>query len=219
MLAMKKTIIYLFILLTASVSAFAQNDMKPLDNVEVFKQKMATEVQKVNSIESNFTQIKHISNATSDVISKGKFYYQKNDKVSFNYVTPMLYQIIINGSKMKMVSNGKENVYNVNSNGLMKEMKDIISACMTGNLQVLDKNYNTEYFQNGKEYLVKIIPIKGNIKTALDEITICLNKNDMSLTRMRMTEISTGKDKDYTEYQFSDKKLNISIPANYFSIK
>ena len=217
-----RRITLIFTLLAGIVSVFAQGEMKPMNDVETFKKKMATEAQKVNSIESDFTQIKHMETLAGDMTSKGKFYYQKEDKVSLDYTSPIKYLIVINGSKIKMVSNGKTSVYDVASNGLMKEMKDVLSACMTGNIQAMNGNYRLEYFQDSKEYLVKIFPLSEAAKAILDEVNIYLDKNDMSVTRLRMIEASKDKktkDKDYTEYQFSDKKLNTDIPTNRFSIK
>ena len=217
-----KRITLIFALLAGIVSVFAQGEMKPMNDVETFKKKMAAEAQKVNSIESDFTQIKHMAAIEGDMISKGKFYYQKEDKVSLDYTSPIKYLIVINGSKIKMVANGKTSVYDVASNGLMKEMKDVLSACMTGNLQAMNSNYKLEYFQDSKEYLVKIFPLGEAAKAILDEVNIYLDKNDMSVTRLRMVEASKdkkAKDKDYTEYQFSDKKLNVDIPVSRFSVK
>jgi len=209
-------------LLAGCFSAFAQSDMKPLTDVEDFKKKMAAETQKVNTIECDFTQVKHITAITGDIISTGKFYYQKEDKVSLDYTTPVKYLIVINGPKIKMVSNGKTSVLDIASNGLMKEMKEVISACMTGNLQAMTGNYKMEYYQGTKEYLIKIFPQKEAAKAILESISIYLDKNDLSVSRLLMLEASkdkNAKDKDYTEYQFSNKKLNVNIPASRFSIK
>ena len=203
-------------------SALAQSEMKPLTDVEDFKKKMAVETQKVNTIECDFTQVKHMTAVAGDMISKGKFYYQKEDKVSLDYTTPVKYLIVINGPKIKMVSNGKTTVYDIASNGLMKEMKEVISACMTGNLQAMTGNYKMEYYQNAKEYLIKIFPQNAAAKAILEGVNIYLDKNDLSVSRLVMLEASkdkNAKDKDYTEYQFSNKKLNVDIPASRFSLK
>ena len=221
---MKRINVLIWALCAGIISAFAQSEMKPMSSsdAEAFKKNLAVEVQKVNSIESDFTQIKHMTALAGDITSKGKFYYQKEDKVSLDYTTPVKYQIVINGSKIKMVSNGKTNVFDVASNGLMREMKDVLSACMTGNLQAMGSNYKLEYFQDSKEYLVKIFPLNDAAKAIIEEVNIYLDKSDLSVTRLRMVEASkdkNAKDKDFTEYQFSNKKLNVDIPASRFSIK
>ncbi len=219
---MKRISVLMLVLCSGIFSVFAQ--MKPMidSEVDALKKKMTAETQKISTIESDFTQLKHIVAMSGDITSTGKFYYQKSDKVSLDYITPVKSQIVINGSKIKMVSNGKTNVFDVASNGLMKEMKDVISACMTGNLQAMTSNYKLEFFQAGKEYLVKIFPLNDAAKTIIDEVNIYLDKNDLSVTRLRMIEASKdkkAKDKDYTEYQFTNKKLNVDVPASRFSVK
>jgi len=217
-----KRIALIFVLCTGIISAFAQGEMKPMsdNDADAFKKRLEAETQKVNSIESDFTQIKHMTALAGDITSKGKFYYQKEDKVSLDYTTPVKYQVIVNGSKIKMISNGKTTTYDVASNGLMKEMKDVVSSCMTGNLQTMTGNYKIEYFQDSKEYLVKIFPLNEAAKAILDGVDIYFDKNDLIVTRMRMIEASKdkkAKDKDYTEYQFLNVKLNATIPASRFN--
>ena len=215
-----KRIVLNLMLLAGCFPAFAQSEMKPLTDVEDFKKKMAAETQKMNTIECDFTQIKHLTAVSGDIISKGKFYYQKEDKVSLDYTDPVKYLIVINGTKIKIVSNGKTSVSDIPAN--MKPMQETISACMTGNLQAMTGNYKMEYYQNSKEYLIKIFPQNEGAKAMLEGINIYLDKNDLSVSRLVMLEASrdkNAKDKDYTEYQFSNKKLNVSIPASRFSIK
>jgi outer membrane lipoprotein-sorting protein len=217
-----KKVTLIIAMLSGVISLFAQGEMKPVTDAESFKKKMAAEAKKVTSIESDFVQVKYMSALSGEMESKGKFYYQKEDKVSLEYTAPIPYQIVINGSKIKMVSNGKSNVMDVASNGLMKEMKDVISACMTGNLQVLDGKYKMEFLENANEYLVKIYPLNNSAKSILDEVNIYFNKAEMSVARMKMIEPSQDKKnvaKDYTEYRFSNQKLNSAIPASRFAIK
>ena len=83
-------------------------------------------------------------------------------------------------------------------------------------------NYKMEYYQSPKEYLIKIFPQNEAAKAILESVSIYLDKNDLSVSRLLMLEASkdkNAKDKDYTEYQFSNKKLNVDIPASRFSIK
>jgi outer membrane lipoprotein-sorting protein len=217
-----KKVTLIMVMLSGFISLVAQKDMKQIADTESFKNKIATEAKKVNSIESDFVQIKYMSAISGEMESKGKFYYQKEDKVNLEYTAPMPYQIVINGSKIKMVSNGKENVMDITSNGLMKEMKNVIAACMAGNLQALDGNYKMEFFENANEYLVKIYPLSASTKSILDQVNIYFNKADMSVARMRMIEAPQDKKaatQDYTEYRFSNQKLNSTIPAGRFAIK
>ena len=65
-----------------------------------FESRLAKEAQTVESIESDFTQVKYLDVFDEKVTSKGKFYYQKTHKICMEYFRPMDYLIVINGSKL-----------------------------------------------------------------------------------------------------------------------
>ena len=56
-------------------------------------------------------------------------------------------------------------------------------------------------------------------KAIIEEVNNYMVKTDLSVTKLRMVEASKSKDKDYTEYQFKNKKLNTTISVNRFSLK
>lgn len=81
-----------------------------------------------------FTQVKYLDVFDEKVTSKGKFYYQKTHKICMEYFRPMDYLIVINGSKLKIVSDGKKSIMNLSSNKMMAQMQDMLTACMIGDL-------------------------------------------------------------------------------------
>ena len=52
--------------------------MKKLTQLQDFEKRLAEEAQTVQSIESDFTQVKYLDIFDEKVTSKGKFYYQKS---------------------------------------------------------------------------------------------------------------------------------------------
>ena len=200
----------------------AQNDLKPVTDVNTLTSKINTEMKKVSSLQSKFKQVKHIATMKSDLISNGNFFYSKSDKVCLEYTSPMEYLIVINGSKIKMDMNGKKTVYDVSSNGLMQEMVTVISSCMTGNIKTLNSKYKIEYFQNEKEYVIKVYPTDSKVKNLIYEVDLHLSKSDMCVSSMKMIEASKNakaNDIDFTEYIYTEKKLNGTIPADKFNVQ
>ena len=208
-----KKIVTLIFTVTAFTAASAQ-EFVPLKSDEVFKTRMARESAETESIESNFTQIKYMDLLAEKVESKGKFYFKKSDKISLDYGFPVKYLIIINGKKIKIVSEGKKNIYELSSNKTMAQMQTLLSACMTGNIADLGRDYKSEYSENDKFYKVKITPT-GAAGTYMSGIEIIMDKKDLSVHRLKMTETSS----DYTEYLFTDKKRNTGISEDKFSLK
>ena len=209
---MRKLIFIFFLLPIACL--FSQNDYKPMQAVDAFKKKLTEASASVSTIESDFTQIKHLSVLSEDVTSKGKFYYQKTDKIRLEYTTPVAYLIVINGKKIKITSGGKSNTHDIGSNPSMKQMNQLLTACMTGNMDLLGSDYRIEYKENASSWLLTVMPF-GTGKKYINTIDIYLDKKDFSVQRLKMGEPSG----DYTEYVFTNKKSNVVLPDEKFNIK
>ena len=207
---MKQSIIYLTIIFMSISTSFAQ--MKKIENAESFVKKMGQNSSSVKSIESDFKQIKHIEAFNQDFVSSGKFYYRVNDKICLNYVVPKPYRIVINSNKIKVESDGKKNVMNLKDNKQMQEMQNMLSVCMTGNLSNISKDYRMEFYEDEQSYLITVKPVnEGTNKYMLD---VYLNKKDMSVDKLRISE----SESDYTEYIFSNKKINTLNNDTFFKI-
>ena len=196
---LKKTIIYLIVILLNISTSFAQ--MKKMENADSFIKKMEQSASTVKSIECNFKQIKYISSFKQNIVSLGRFYY-KEEKISLHYVKPRPYLVVINGGKIKIESLGKKNIMNLKDNKEMQEMNNMLKVCMTGNLSDVSKDYRMEFFEDDQYYMINVKHVNESAnKYKLD---LYLNKKDISVDKMRMSEAEG----DYTEYQFINKKLN-----------
>jgi outer membrane lipoprotein-sorting protein len=133
----------------------------------------------------------------------------------FDYNTnPQGNLIVMNGVKFKIQTNGKATVVKMNSNPMMRQMGDMLTACMTGNLNLFGNQSVSEYFENQSHYTVVITPTNRRVKSYLKQIVLRFDKDNMTLSSMRMNE----NDTDYTLYEFSDKRLNANVDDDKFKI-
>lgn len=211
---MRTSFIYLLVSLFSIASVNAQQ-MKKITQLQDFENRLAKEAQTVQSIESDFTQVKYLDVFDEKVTSKGKFYYQKSNKICMEYFRPMNYLIVINGSKLKIASDGKTNVMNLSSNQMMNQMQDMLTACMIGDLTKMSSNYQLEYFEDARHYLVKIKPTSKAVQSYIAGIEIYLDKKDMSVYKLLLRETATN----YTEYEFYNKKFNSLKNETKFAIR
>ena len=184
-------------------------------DMQKFENQLKETASKLISIESDFTQVKHLDMFDEDVTSKGKFYYLKDNKIRLDYSQPLNYLIVINGTRLKIVADGKKSVMQLNSNKMMNEMQDIITACMVGSLNRMNDNYNLEYQEDKERYIVRITPRSKVVKDYISNIEIRLNKTDLSVDQLRMYE----NEADYTDYKFSNKHFNQLKDESLFSIE
>lgn len=201
---MKRISFLLFILFISFCSLQAQEEWQPLASVSAFQEQLKKEAAAIKSIESDFTQEKYMDVFEEKVVSQGRFYYQKENKIRMDYTRPLDYRIIINGTKLKMVSEEKSSIVNLGSNPLMNEMKGMLSACMIGDLQSIGASYQLEYFETPATYIVRVRPVSKSVQAYIRQIIITFDKKDLSVQKLRLAENTN----DYTEYWFSGKKYN-----------
>lgn len=199
----------------------AQDAIRPVEDEKSFIASVQDRMAKVSSLQSEFKQRKHITGIKKDIVSSGSFYYEKAGKVCLSYEKPAKSKIVINGDKLMMEMAGVKNVCSVSSNAMMQEMVNVMSSCMTGDLQGLRTNYQLEFLQTDTNYVVKVIPKKASVGKMVERIELFLLKSDFSVESLKMVEASRGRAKreDYTEYSFSNKKENAAIPVSTFSLK
>lgn len=207
-------VIYTLLLLLATGSLYAQ-PMKKLNNLQEFDKRLAQETQTVQSIESDFTQVKYLDVLDEKVTSRGKFYYKKSNRICMEYARPMNYLIVINGAKLKIVSDGKKSVMNLSSNKMMNQMQDMLTACMVGDLSKMTPNYRLEYLEDASYYLVRIKPVSKAVQAYIAGIDIYLSKKDMSVHKLRLSETATN----YTEYEFHNQRFNSLKDEAKFSVR
>lgn len=203
------------LLLSCTVLPMQAQQMKKLTDLKDFEARLLQEAKKIESIESSFTQIKYLDVFDEKITSKGMFYYRKSNKICMDYTQPMNYLIVINNNKLKIVSDGKKSITDLSSNKMMNQMQDMLTACMVGDLSQMSSDYVREYFEDARYYLVTIKPTNKAVKAYIDNIRIYLDKKDMSVHKLRLSETAAN----YTEYEFSNKKFNSLKDDAKFTIR
>ena len=201
------------LIFTASVLVAAAQ-VSDIADMQKFESRLKETSDKLTSIESDFLQVKHLDMFDEDVTSKGKFYYLKNNKISLDYSHPLSYLIVINGGRLKIVADGKKSVMQLNTNKMMNEMQDIITACMVGDMNRMSDSYNLKYQEDNSQYIISITPRSKQVKEYVSAIEIRLSKADMSVDQLRMYE----NEADYTDYKFSNKRFNQLKDESRFAI-
>jgi outer membrane lipoprotein-sorting protein len=204
-----------FPILCAAVSLQAQKPVTPMKNVAGFKEKLVTMTSKVNTIESDFVQEKHLSMLSNKIISKGYFCFKKDNNIRWEYVQPYRYLVIISNNKIFIKEDKNQKQYDIESNKMFQEMNRFISGCIQGDILKNEKDYQVGYFEDDNNYFVSLVPKAEAMRKMLNEIQIWFSKTDLTVSRINMVE-SGG---DYTKIDFTNKKLNTNVPAEKFNFK
>ena len=184
-----------------------------ITDLVTFKKKFATESAKVLSITSDFKQDKTLTALTETITSSGKFRFKRNNKVRIEYVKPFAYLMIMNGDKILVRDNNKDNTINVKSNKLFQQVNRIMIDCVQGS--ILDsKDFTTKGFENDKEYLLEMIPASKALREFFQTIVLSVDRSDYSVKSIKMNE-PTG---DTTTISFMNKKLNEPVSDAVFAL-
>lgn len=208
-----KKIITLAMLL-ATLSAWGQNYGTKIDPNDGFSDKLKKASATTRTITCGFEQTKHMSVLEKPAVSKGRFYYRPQQDICLEYSSPQGNMIVMSGGKLKIVNAGKSMIVDNQANPMMRQLSDMLTACMTGDIEMFGWEAVTEYFESAGLYTVVITPSNRRVKAYLKQIILSFDKRDMTLSAMRMSE----NDTDYTIYEFRDKILNGAIPEDKFKI-
>lgn len=186
----------------------------PVKDRAAFEQRLQAETARIKTIESRFTQKKHIDVLDEDVLSEGVFSYKADNRIRLEYKSPVSYLIVINAQRMKVVSDGRTSVMSLTKNPAMKQMQGMLAACMLGDLKALASDYAVECFEQSSGYELRITPLRKAVLAYITGITIGIDKKDMTVSRLRLDEPGGN----YTEYEFTHKTCNGVLDEARFTI-
>jgi len=196
-----------------SFSTYAQYPgYTSVNDIGVFKKQFAAESGKVMSITCDFSQEKTLTALAEKITSVGKFWFRRSNKLRLEYTKPFIYLIIMNGDKMLVRDNQKENRINVKSSKLFQQVNRIMIDCVQGN--ILDsKDFTTRVFESGTTFLLEMTPVSKTLHEFFQTIVLTVDRKDYSAKSIAMNE-PMG---DITLIKFEHKKLNEPIPDTVFT--
>lgn len=209
-----KSILFLSLFLGFSMlsNAQASADIPVIDPAKLIEQ-VNVFSQKTNSITADFTQLKEMSFLEEKVSSSGKFYFEKEKKLRWEYTEPFSYAIILNGGRIRIIDEGKVKDFDAGANRMFLEISNVMTGMVNGTLLSSDQ-FNTTWFEAPGYYLARLVPAGTEMKDYLDRIELKLNKMDYSVEELKMFE----KSGDFTQITFLNKKLNETVPADIFRL-
>lgn len=177
-----------------------------------FKTQFTRGSANIMTIACDFSQQKTLTALTEKITSKGRFWFKRSNKVRMEYTKPFVYLIVINGDKMLLRDQQKENRINVKTNKLFKQMNHIIIDCIQGNIMEI-RDFNTHVFENGSTFKLELTPVSKTLLQVFQTIVLTIDKKDYSARSIEINE-PMG---DTTLISFENKKLNEAIPDAVFA--
>ncbi|PUZ30369.1 Outer membrane lipoprotein-sorting protein [Chitinophaga costaii] len=212
---MRKYWMIIFCCFTAG-SALAQAGYKPLGEAAAvaFSQQLIVTARNTESIQSDFVQVKTLSMLSDKIVSKGKFWFKKENKVRMEYTTPSYYLLVMNGKDIKTKDSQQENKVSGKTNKLFEQVNRITVDCVQGTV-LSNTDFSNRMLENGSMYLLELTPVSKGMKDLFVNISVFIDKKEGGVNKIVMQEYSG----DNTVITFVHKQLNVNIPDALFAIK
>ena len=212
---MKNKLFYLLLSFIFSFTAFAEtNRFTSIQDTTNIEKKLLEASQKTDTISSDFIQEKHLEYLDAVITSKGKFWFKKQSYLRWEYVEPFSYAIILNNDIFVIKDADKRSEFDLKANTAFKEVIELISGAVQGNLMKDDK-FTVKAFESSSQYMVEMTPKQTKMKSILRNISMIFNKADLSVQKIKMVE----SEEDYTEITFINRKINEKIPESVFAVQ
>lgn len=204
----------LFLVLITTTSFAQPKGFTSVKNVQLFQATMAKANASLQTIVSDFNQIKNLSLLSDKIKSKGKFYFKKEDKVRIEYTSPYTYLLVMNSGKVMVKDEQKTSKINANGNKALQSVNRIMIDCMRGTV-LSNPDFKATVFENGNNYLLALAPVTADMKKMFSRIDVYLDKKSFEVDRLTMTE----QGGDFTDMNFTNTQRNTTINEGLFKVR
>ena len=168
----------------------------------------------MQTISSDFTQVKNLSMLAEKIKSKGKFYFKKEDKARIEYTSPFSYLLVMNGGQLLVKDEQKTSKVNTKNSKTMQSVNRIMIDCMKGTV-FQNPDFKTTSYESQDAYLLSMAPVTETMKKMFRQIDVFMGKKGLDVQRVVMTE----QGGDLTEMSFTNTLHNIALNDALFKVK
>jgi outer membrane lipoprotein-sorting protein len=198
-----------------ALNGYAQTGgFKPVADATAFKQQFARASQATQSIQADFVQEKELSMLSDKIVSKGKFWFRKENKVRMEYQQPSYYLMIMNGKDIITRDAQRQNKVSARGNKLFEQINRITVDCVQGNV-LNNPDFSSKVLENAQYYRLELTPVSKALQQYFKAIHLLVDKKDYSVAQIIMQE-NGG---DNTSISFLHKQMNVPVADAVFTVK
>lgn len=187
---------------------------QPVKNVQEFQTALAKANASVQTISSDFTQVKNMALLEDKIRSKGKFYFKKEDKVRIEYTSPYSYLLVMNGGQIMVRDEQKTSKVNTRNSKTMQSVNRIMIDCMRGTV-LNNPDFKATVYEGQNNYLLSLTPATEAMKKMFKSVDVYLARKNFDVDRLSMIEVGG----DFTEMDFSNTQHNTALNDAIFKTR
>lgn len=207
-MAMKRICVLLLMAISIHVSMYAQHI-----NTEQVKKEINEVAAQMKTMKCDFVQTKSIKMLNDVMVSKGKMYYQQNNKLRWEYLTPYTYTFILNDSKVYLHNNKRADVIDVNQNKMFREIVKIMMNSVIGKCLSDDKDFQVSIEASSTEYVATMTPLRKNLQQMFQTIILHFDRKQKMIMQVELLEKNGNK----TFIELKNIQTNVDISPDAFT--
>ena len=197
------------ILLICSI-LFAGYAAKGENTALEFEKLLQEKSVQITTILCDFKQVRTMAVFAEEATKNGKFTYMRPGNIMLAFEDGDYIRMTETDFSIRNAGNVTD--VKVGANPMLKELKRLLSACMTGDITAMSSGFKMNITENDKSYIVDLTPIKGRGSSKMKSVTMHFDKKDMSLSELMLEEPSG----DSIRYEFTNKKFNVAVSEETF---
>lgn len=175
--------------------------------------KINAAVSKIETMQCDFVQTKHMKMLNNKMVSTGIMAYKQSDKLRWEYKKPYTYVFILNGTKVYLKKESRNDVIDIKQNKVFKSIAEIMMNSVIGKCLTNNKEFKVSILDVNNQWVASLIPQKKELKQMYSKIILYFGKASSIIQKVEMIE----KNGDKTIIELKNVKLNKPVNANSFS--
>lgn len=201
----------LLFLITLSVTALqAQNY-----SAAQVRQRINNMAARTRTMTCTFVQTKSMRMMKNKIVSHGRMYYSRPNKLRWEYTSPYRYTFILNGNSVRMKnSKGSRNI-NVNQSKMFKEITRIMMSSVLGSCVSNSRDFKVSLQGHGNNWQAVMTPRRNPMKQMFRSIIVKFDMRRTVVSSVRMIE----RNGDTTLITLQNIRTNTRVNASVFNLR
>jgi len=204
--------LFILLLVTVSYGLKAQESDMGSSEIHEFKKLVNATSSTIQTIQSDFTQYKHMDFLSNDIETSGKMAFKEPDLIKWEYSKPYTYSIIFSQGKIHINDDGSKSDVDLGNSQLFKKLNELIIGSIKGDM-FSETDFNMTYNRTSKGNKVVFKPKDQNIATLIASFELLFDIKKGTVEEVKMIEPSG----DYTLIVLQNKTINQPLPDAVFA--
>ena len=164
---MRISLIYI-ILFIIPFLGWSQSRKMDATQIQTFEQSLR-QLDKVETLEADFVQYKHMSFIKRPIVSKGKLYLKGTKLLRWSYLSPFVYDMVFKEGTIRINDQGNKRTINIGDSKQFEKISGLVSSSMRGG-SYNQKEFTVGYFIKDGANIVSLKPKLNEAKKYIETI-------------------------------------------------